>query len=103
MKNGLSDGTDRFSLMYFLFQTAKQRAVKKRFNGDAQTIAQLLNGGDGGAVIAPADDVVDGGLRHTAQCAQFVNGDVFGFAQLQYAQSNRFANGHRDHLLSLPY
>ena len=50
--------------------------MEKLLNGDTQAVTQLFDGRDGGAAVAPADDVIDGGLRDTAHVAQLVDGDV---------------------------
>ena len=43
---------------------------------DPQTVAQLLQRGNGGAVVAAADYIVYGGLRNAADRAQLVNSQV---------------------------
>ena len=50
--------------------------MEKFFDGDTQTITQLFDGGDGGAVITPADNIVDGGLGDTADSTKFVDGNI---------------------------
>lgn len=44
----------------------KQRIGKELGNSDPQSIADFLDGGYGGAVVPPADDIVEGGLGDPA-------------------------------------
>lgn len=87
-----------FCLFQFLFQTPEQRGMEKLFDGDAQPVAQLLDGGHGGAAVAAADDVVHRGLGHAAHAAQLIDGEVPLPAQFQNAFSHRFTNVHGHHL-----
>lgn len=50
---------------------------------DIQPIAELLDGGDGDAVVSAADDIVEGGLGHAAEGRQTVDGDLPLGAQVQ--------------------
>lgn len=69
-----------------LLQIAEQFVFKEFCNGDVQTVAQFFDGGDGGAVIPSAGDIVDGGLRNTAERSQLIDGDAMDAAKLQYAE-----------------
>ena len=75
--------------------------MEKIFNGDPQPIAQLLDGGDSGAVVSSADDVIDRGLGDAAHMAKLIDGNISLFTQLQYAFSHRFADIHGYHLDSI--
>ena len=50
--------------------------MEKLLNSDTQAVTQLFDGGDCGAAVSPADDVIDSRLSDTAHVAQFVDGDV---------------------------
>ena len=67
--------------------------IKKFPQGDVQPVAQFLDGGDGGAVVAPADDVVDGGLGHAAEGGQPVDSDPTLGAKLQDPRPDRCIGG----------
>ena len=69
-----------------LFQCLKFSSGEKFIQRDAKTVAQLFNGSDGGTVISPAGNVVDGGLRNTAEGPQLIDGDAMDAAKLQYAE-----------------
>lgn len=69
--------------------------------GNPQTIAKFLDRGNRGATISSADDVVDGGLGHTAHAAEFIDGNVTLPAQFQYSFLDRFTDVHGAHLFSL--
>lgn len=73
---------------------------KEFLNGDTETVAQLLNGGNGGAAVPTADDVIDGGLGYAAHVAQLVDGQIPLPAQIQNAQPHCFTDVHRYHLTS---
>jgi hypothetical protein len=60
----------------FLFQSPEQFRLKELLDGDVQPVADFLDGGYRGAVVPPADDVVEGRLGDTAHAAQLVDGDV---------------------------
>jgi hypothetical protein len=85
----------------FLFQPSKQFRLEELLDGDVQPIADFLDGGYRGAVVPPADDVVEGGLGDTAHAAQLIDGDVTLLAQFQYALFDSFADGHGHHLFLL--
>ena len=48
--------------------------MEEVFYSNPQTIAKFLVRGNRGAAISSADDVVDGGLGHTAHAAEFIDG-----------------------------
>lgn len=56
--------------------------MEKLLNGNAQAIAELFYGGYGCAAIASAHDVINSGLRHSAETTKFIYGDVPFLAQL---------------------
>ena len=70
-------------------------------NGDPQTVAQLLDGGDGGAVIPPADDVVNGRLCYPALGTKTIDRNIVFLTELQNPVSNRFSDCDTLHLLSI--
>ena len=94
------DHIGRGFLFYFLFQVTKQFTVKELLNGDAQAVTQFFDGGDGGAAVAAADNVVDGGLGDTANSAELVDGNICFLTQLYNALFDRFADIHGPHLTS---
>lgn len=61
---------------HFRFYVLEQIIVEEINDRDPQTVAQLLQRGDGGAVIAATDHIVHGGLRDAADRAQLVNSQV---------------------------
>ena len=61
---------------HFRFYVFEQIGIEKINDRDAQTVAQLLQRGDGSAVVAAADHIVHGGLRDAANRAQLVNSQV---------------------------
>ena len=63
-------------LLHFRFYIFEQIIVEKINDGDPQTIAQLLQRGDGGAVVLAADHIVHGGLRDAADRARLVISQV---------------------------
>ena len=74
--------------------------MKELFNSDTQPITQLLNGGDGSASVAAADNVVHSRLGDAAHMAQLVNGEISFLTQLQDAFFYCFAYIHGEHLVS---
>lgn len=50
--------------------------MEELLDGDTQAVTQFFDGGNCGAAVSPADDVVDSRLRDTAHVAQLVDGDV---------------------------
>ena len=61
---------------HFRFYVLEQIIIEEVDDRDPQAVAQLLQRGNGGAVIAAADHIVHGGLRDAADRAQFVNSQV---------------------------
>ena len=72
--------------------------MEELVNCNTQTIAQLFDRGYGCAVVSAANDVVHGGLRNTANAAEFVNGNIAFLTQLNDSLPDSFAYGHRYHL-----
>ena len=62
--------------MDLLLQIVEDGRVEKLTQGDVQTVAELLDGGYGDAVVPPADNIVEGGLGHAAESRQPVDGDL---------------------------
>ena len=65
---------DLDSLFLFIFQLCEKYytlsvVIEEINNRDPQTVAQLLQCGDGGAVVASADHIVHSGLRDAADRA----------------------------------
>ena len=63
-------------LFYFRFYVSEQIIIEEVNDRDPQAVAQLLQRGDGGAVVSAADHIVHGGLRDAADRAQLVNSQV---------------------------
>ena len=63
-------------LLHFRFYIFEQIIIEEINDRDAQAVAQLLQRGNGGAVVAAADYIVHGGLRDAADRAQLVNSQV---------------------------
>ncbi len=63
-------------LFHFRFYVLEEIIIEEVDDRDPQTVAQLLQRGDGGAVVAAADHIVHGGLRDAADRAQLVNSQV---------------------------
>lgn len=61
---------------HFWFYVLEQIVIEEINNCDPQTVAQLLQRGDGGAVVSATDHIVHGGLRDAADRAQLVNSQV---------------------------
>ena len=61
---------------HFRFYVFEQIVVEEINDRDAQAVAQLLQRGDGSAVVAAADHIVHGGLRDAADRAQLVNSQI---------------------------
>ena len=61
---------------HFRFYIFEQIVIEEVDDRDPQSVAQFLERGDGGAVVASADHVVHGGLRDAADRAQLVNSQV---------------------------
>lgn len=65
-----------FGLFQLLVQIAEEVGAEEGLNGDVKAVAQLFDGGNCGAAIAAADDIVHRGLGDAAQRAQFVDGNI---------------------------
>ena len=63
-------------LFHFRFDVFEKIIIEEINNCDPQAVAQFLQCGDGGAVVASADHIVHGGLRNAADRAQLVNSQV---------------------------
>ena len=63
-------------LFHFLIQVHEQARVEEILYRYPKSVAQLFNGRDRRAVVAPAYNVVDGRLRDAAHAAQLVDGNV---------------------------
>ena len=61
---------------HFRFYVLEQIIIEEINDRNPQAVAQLLERGNGGAVVSAADHIVHGGLRDAADRAQFVNGQV---------------------------
>lgn len=81
-------------LFDFLFQIPEQLRRKEVFNRDTQSVAQLLYGGNGRAVIPAAHNVIHRGLRHTAHVAELIDGDITFLAQLKDSVAHSFTYVH---------
>ena len=81
-------------LFYFLIQIHEQARVEEILYRDPESVAQLFNCRDRCAVVAPADDVIDGRLRDAAHIAQFIDGYVPLTTQLDDPGPNRFSDVH---------
>lgn len=69
--------------MDFLLQIPEQLGIEEILNRDSQTIADLLDRGNGGTAVSFADNVVYRGLGHAARATELVNGNVTLAAQFQ--------------------
>ena len=74
--------------------------MEKFLNGNAQAITELLDGGNRSAAVAPADDIVHGGLGDSTHTAQTVDGNIPFPTQFQNPLSDRLSNIHGYHLTS---
>ena len=72
--------------------------MEEFFNGDSQSVAQLLDRRNGGAVVPSADDIIHRGLRNAAHVAELIDRYVTFPAQFQDALFHRFADVHGYHL-----
>ena len=87
-------------LLDLLLQIPEQLRIKEVLNGDSQTIAELLDCGNGGAAVTSADDIVHSGLGHTADAAEFINRNISLAAEFQDAFLDSFSDVHGYHLIS---
>lgn len=74
--------------------------MEEILNGNAKPVTQLFDGGDGRAVIAPANDIVHGGLGHPASGTQSIDGNILFLTQLHDSLPDSFSYGNGFHLLS---
>ena len=61
---------------HFWFYVFEQIIIEKINDRDPKTVAQLLECGDGGAVIAATDHIVHSGLGDAADRTQLINSQV---------------------------
>ena len=61
---------------YFRFYVFEQIVIEKIDDCDPQAVAQLLQRGNGGAVVSAAHNIVHGGLCDAADRAQFIDSQV---------------------------
>ena len=61
--------------MDLLLQIVEDGCVEELPKRDVQSVAELLDGGHSGAVVPPADNIVESGLGHAAEGRQPVDGD----------------------------
>ena len=76
MKTTAPQGTPAVLSFHFRFYVLEQIIVEEINDRDPQAVAQLLQRGDGGAVVAAADYIVHGRLCDAADRAQLVNSQV---------------------------
>lgn len=62
--------------LQLLLQGKKGIGVEKINNGDPQPVAEFFYGGHGGAVVAAADNIVQGRLRYAADGCKVVHRDL---------------------------
>ena len=89
-----------FSL-YLLLQSAEQLRMEEILNSDPQTVAQLLDRRNSGAVVPSADDIIHRGLRNAAHVAELIDRYITFTAQFQDALFHCFADVHGYHLFPL--
>ena len=63
-------------LFHFRLYIFEKIIIEKINDRDPQAVTQLLERGDGGAVVAASDHIVHGGLRDAADRARLVNSQV---------------------------
>ena len=63
-------------LFHFRFDVFEQIIIEEIDDRDPQPVTQLLKRGDGGAVVATADHIVNSGLRDAADRTQLVNSQI---------------------------
>ena len=76
MKTTAPQGTPAVLSFYFRFYVLEQIIIEEINDRDPEPVAQLLQRGDGGAVVTAADHIVHSGLRDAADCTQFVNSQI---------------------------
>lgn len=72
--------------------------MKELFNGNSQTITQLLDSGYGRAVVASTDNIIDGRLGNAAHTAKLIYRNLVFGTQLQNPFLDCFTNVHGHHL-----
>ena len=77
-------------LFHFLIQIHEQARVEEILYRDPESVAQLFNCRDRCAVVAPADNVVDGRLRDAAHAAQLVDPFPDGLSDIHTAYALLF-------------
>ena len=68
--------TGEVFLLNFLFQISEQLRMEEVLNRDSQTIAELFDCRNRGAMVSSADDIVYCGLGHTAHATELVDGNT---------------------------
>ena len=63
-------------LFHFRFYVLEQIIIEEVNDRDSQAVAQLLQRGNGGAVVASSNHIVNSGLGNAADRAQLVNSQV---------------------------
>lgn len=81
-------------LFDFLFEGKEKGGLEEFRDGDFQPVADFLHGGNGGGVVASADDIVQGGLGDTADERQVIDGNLALLTKLQNPLANRLSDGH---------
>lgn len=64
------------TLFNFLLQICEQVALEEVNDTDLQAVTDLFQGGNGGTVVASADDVAQGRLGDTADGRKLIDCDV---------------------------
>ena len=59
---------------------------------NVQSVADLFDGGDRGAVVAPANDIIQGRLRDARKRCHTVDGNIVLGAQFEYALARCFSD-----------
>ena len=81
-------------LFYFPVKIAETFCFKEFLNGDFQAIADLFDGGNGGAVVSPAYYIVQCGLGYSADVRQAVYSNLFLLTQFLYAEPGCLTDVH---------
>jgi len=95
-KNTARRITHQKKSFHFLFYIIKQRGVEKVLYTDVQPVADLLDRCDGGAVVAPARDVAQGGLSDAGQSGKPVDGNAVLIAQFFNPLIHSVSDGNAD-------
>ena len=75
-----------------MFKCRKKLGAEEITDVNLQAVADLFDGGNGGAVVSSADDIIKGGLRNAGECCHTVDGYVVLGAQFQYALARCLAD-----------